>query len=127
MALSLIVPPQSAQVPLCPSCQRPIYPDIEHNPLCAQLQNLQSLIMRAAGTLEEDQAERWADLHERMTSLHGFVPDEIKTELRSLSERLSDLETRVSKVESAETATQPAADKEKERQVKRSGDKDKPS
>jgi hypothetical protein len=89
---SPIVPPQSAQVPPCPVCQRPIYPDLEHNPLCAAIANLQSLVFKAAGTLEEDQAERWADLHQRMTGLHAEIPEEVKNQLRSLEERIGALE-----------------------------------
>ena len=89
-----LIPPQSDQVPPCPVCQRPIYPDLEHNPLCAAIANLQSLVYKAAGTLEEDQAERWAELHTRMTGLHGEMPEEVRKELDTLSERIRALEAK---------------------------------
>ena len=96
------VPPQHNPSLPCPTCKRPIYFGVEHNPVCAAVQNLESLIYRGAGALEEDQAERWADLHQRMTGVKSEVEEQLRTEIESLKQRISAVE---------ELATRPAAEK----------------
>jgi hypothetical protein len=116
-----IIPPQSAQVPPCPVCNRPVYPDVEHNPVCAAVANLQSLVYKAAGTLEEDSAGRWAELHERITGHGQEMSDELKTELQALRDRIAALEEKT-----GTTPPAPAADatqeKPKDKQPEASGE-----
>jgi uncharacterized protein YunC (DUF1805 family) len=96
------IPSQTHTPPPCPTCKRPLYSDVEHNPLCAAIQNLESLMYRGAGTLEVDQAERWADLHSRMTGIKSECDDALKAEVNSLRQRIAQLE---------ELVTRPAAEK----------------
>jgi hypothetical protein len=92
-----IIPPQSATGIQCPVCNRPIYPGIEHNPLCAAIANLQSMLMKSAGVLEEDQAERWADLHQRMTGVKAEVVEKLEAELESVKTRLASCEDAITR------------------------------
>jgi hypothetical protein len=87
-----MVSQRPAPPPPCPTCNRPMYQDVEHNPLCGAIQNLQALVMKSAGVLEEDQAARWAELHESMTKQRLDMPEAMQTQLDTHHERLSRLE-----------------------------------
>lgn len=118
--------PTSDEPPPCPTCKRPIYAGVEHNPVCAAVQNLENLLYKGAGVLEEDQAERWADLHQRMTGVKSEVEDQLRTEIEALRQRIASIEELVTRPQ-AEKPEDPEPNKDKPGDPVKPGEPEQPT